>query len=329
MPDKVSDDRGTLEQKQDEEVNQDFASVFDEVSAAEDSGTAVIKDKVDELPPAVGDDDAAKKPPSDSAQNPQPPADNEASFEHKYKTLQGIHKHDREEWEGEKAQLLTRLEALENAQAAPVKSDTEEKKAENVQDLLHAFMDNLTEEQKAQLKEYDEEFDVVAKMEGLKREAAFKQLRKELDDFKNEVKSQLQPATDFVVKASEERDQAEEAAHFDTIRESHPDFEKFRDDGSITKWIESKPAYLQGAMKKAYEAGTFEDVIQLLDDFKHDNNIVTEKSQDNVVHINQEKEARRKAMTSPVTRRGSVNPNTAVAQDFDTAFDEAVTKEGG
>jgi vacuolar-type H+-ATPase subunit I/STV1 len=332
MPGENSGDRGTLEQKQ-EEVSQDFDAVFDEASAAVDSGTAVT-DKIDEDTPAAVVEDGEKPKPVEQEVKPaapQPPAD-DASFEHKYKTLQGIHKHDREVWEEEKGTLLTRLETLEKAQVAPAKGDTgttEEKKAESASDLLHAFIDSLTDEQKAQLKEYDEEFDVISKMEGLKREAAFKQLKKELDDFKNEVKSQLQPATDFVVKANEERETADEAAHFDAIKEAHPDFEKYRDDGSLTKWIESKPVYMQGAIKKVCEAGTFEDVIQVLDDFKRDNNIVTEKQETNVVHISKEKEARKQAMTSPVTRRGSVNVNTADAQDYESSFDEAINKQGG
>ncbi len=344
MPDIDPNDVGTLEKKPDAEVNQDFDTVFDEASAQSDAAAAVATEKKEEIKEEIKDDmiDPALASATDKVKpveiEPVKPVEDKAKtpvvekepFEQQYKTLQGIHKHDREVWEGEKAELLTRLEALEKAQPVVTAKATEEKKAENASDLLHSIFDSLSEEQKAQLKEYDEEFDVISKMEGLKREAQFKQLKKDLDDFKAEIKSQLQPAENLVKTVTEEREADERNSHFAALHEAHSDYETYRDDGSILAWIDAKPKYLQDAMRNTYEKGTVEDVISLLNDFKKDNNIAAiESVADNVVHLEAEKVARKNAMTSPVTKRGAVNPGSAVAQDFDGAFDEALNKQGG
>lgn len=164
-------------------------------------------------------------------------------------------------------------------------------------------------------------------------------LRKEMQAWREEVNAQLAATStslntriDPVVKMAEEN---ERDTHFSMIREGydledgthvpgHSDFEKFRDDGSLLKWIESKPKYLQPALKEAYSQGAAADVIDLISDFKKDNNL-TQAPPDNVVQMN--RVAKKQALTSVTTRRGAVNVSKAdLSDDFEGAFDEALNK---
>ena len=183
---------------------------------------------------------------------------------------------------------------------------------------------------------------MVSKMEGIKRSVELGKLRKEMQVWKEEVTAQLATqSTTFdtriapVVKMAEDN---ERDAHFDMIREGyslsdgtqvqgHNDFEKYRDDGTLMAWIESKPKYLQPVLKQTYSQGSAVDVIDLFTDFKRDSNIpLTPTPSDNVVAIDKNKAARKQALTAVTTRRGAINTGKAIADDYEGAFDEALNK---
>lgn len=251
--------------------------------------------------------------------------------EQRYKTLQGIYRHEKDEWLNEKERLLSALEAAKTAKPAE-QSKTEETEADIKLKELLASLD-LTPEQKAQLAEYDEEFDVVSKMEGLKRKSEMARLKVELHEmlqgFKKEFATQLKPAQEFIDETQKSREEAEKNKHFQTIANAHPDYTKYRDDGSIRKWIESKPAYLQKGLIEQYTKGTAEDIVEMLNDFKLENNITGEDPKldpENADAISRAKAEKKKVLTSPVTKRAAVNAAMAVATDFSGAFDEAIQK---
>jgi len=258
----------------------------------------------------------AETPPAD-----QQPGESDEKYEQRYKTLQGIHRKDKELWEAEKAQLLTQVEELKK----PVEKPPEKPETTDLGNLY----DSLSEEDKAALKDYDEEFDTVSKMEGKKRDAAFKALEKKFDAFKAELVAQIAPATALVQETKVVQEKKVEEDHFSSIRKGHPDFEKYRDDGSILKWIEEKPKYLQKSMLETYSKGAAEDVVELIGDFKRENNIEPPEESSNVVQIDAKKAERKQAFTAVKTRRGAVNAGMSVATDFDGAFDEALNKQGG
>ena len=277
-----------------------------------------------------------KDPPAEPVKPEQKDGESDEAYKQRWLTLQGIHKSDKEKWESREKELLAEVEAAKKpAEPAPV-----DKKEAEPFDLRKILDGILTDEQKAELKDYEAEFDMVSKMEGLKRDVAFTKLREEFDSWKksfaDELRSQLKPTETFVAETKEAREEADKIFHFDSIRTAHPDFETYRDDGTVLKWIESKPAYLQVGMKEAYEHGAAADVISLLADFKKENNITTPSAEavpDNVVEIDKkkqeieaEKAKKKKAMESPISRRGAVNPSHGIADDFESAFDEALQK---
>jgi hypothetical protein len=317
----TGDTTGTPEAKS-EEVQ--FSEAFAEANKLE-------PEKAD--PPAAEEPIPAEKPDVIPAEPlGQQPGESDEKYEQRYKSLQGIHKHDLETWRDEKAALLAQLEEAKKPKAPePTPSPEPEKPSTS-------FVDSLTDEQKEQLEQYENDFDLVSKMEGIKRNAELAKLRKEMQAWKDDVSSQIALQENRIAPAVKLVEENEQEAHFNLIRngytaedgtavQGHSDFEKFRDDGSITAWIESKPKYLQPALKQTYSKGTAVDVIDLFTDFKRDNGILTEtetdQTPDNVVQM---KALKKQALTPVTSRRGAVNTLIAAKDDFDGGWDEAQNK---
>jgi len=295
---------------------QDFDEVFDEaVGEKSDEGQEEELAKKDEEDNKAAEAEKA----AEEARNKE-----EETHEQRWKSLQGIYKHDKEQWEAERTTLLSQLEEAKKVKAP----ETPEKKPS----VSDEFIDGLSPEEKAEFEEYDSEFDVISRMEGKRREKAFKALRKEFLGWKDEIVSQLKEASESgkvaVQKAESLEDLRLEEEHFSKIREKHSDFEKHRDDGSIEKWIEAKPKYMQPRLKEIYSKGNTDDVIEFLDDFKKENGIEVDGKQ-NVVDMDRKREEKKAALKSVTSRRGAVNPSLTNADDFDSAFDEALNKKTG
>jgi len=308
MADEATDDRGesVAEIKQPED---EYSSAWDEAQG--------IGEKADQKEEAAEPEkeDTPKEPeakePEVKTEQPPPPEDEK--YEQRYKTLQGIHKHDKESWESEKAQLLTQIEEAKK----PKEPTPEQKKATT------EFVDSLTDEQKKQLDEYEADFDVVSKMEGLKRGRELAKLRKEFQDWKDEIVSKLTEQETKIAPVFEKVAKNETERHFNTIKSEHPDFETYRDDGSLQAWIKTKPKYMQPALMSTYSQGTADDVIEMISDFKRENNINIQPP------VNTEKAKKKQALSVVTSRRGAVNAAHSVAADYESAWEEANAKLGG
>ncbi|MFA5346523.1 MAG: hypothetical protein WC294_00130 [Methanoregula sp.] len=259
---------------------------------------------------------------AEAAKETEKKPEDEEAYEQRWKSLQGIVKKKdddlktaQEAWEAEKAALLAQVEEAK-------------KPAEKKEEKKETTEEELTDEQKEALEEYERDFDVVSKMEGKKREKELTKLRKEFEEKLESISAQLAPikgVTEFVATTQKKEEIQSEEAHFKAIDDAHPGWEQYRDDGSVLKWIESKPKYLQKAFLETYQKGTAEDIVTLLQDFKTENNIQPSKP-DNVVNLQEKKEEKRKALSAVDTSRRAVNPNMKVADDFEGAFEEAMRK---
>lgn len=321
MADKKSDDRGASE------VDEVFNDSFDTAAGIGEKADISEADDPNKVPagseqPPVVEDKAPEKPEEKPPEQPaQQPGESDEKYEQRYKTLQGIHRKDKEIWEAKQAELLAQIEELKKPE-----KPAQEKPTAVSQDLY----DSLTDEEKAALKEYDEDFDVVSKMEGKKRDIALNKLRAEIDAFKKDVLERLTPTATYVQERVEKEAEVEKEEHFGSIRKAHPDFEKYRDEGAIAEWIKTKPKYLQVGMMHAYTQGEAEDVIDLIATFKRENNITpSEPELDNVVQMDKKKAEKKQAMTAVTTKRGAVNASMSVASDYDGSWDEAISKQGG
>ena len=328
---KVTEDGGIPEAPEEKTPEVEWDDAFKEAEAKGDKAELSPADdpkNVPEGPEVIPPPPEKEVPPEKPVEIPpetppdpvlQKPGESDETFEQRWKTLQGIHKHDKESWETEKTQMLKDLEMARKVIPEPAKKPTPE---EIVADAA-ALLDSLTPEQKEALKEYEQDFDVVSKMEGIKREVELKKLRKEIDEklaaIDTKVSAQLAP----VLKKTAE---SEEESHFDAIREAHGDYEKYVEDGSIVKWIESKPKYLQPALKQTYGQGSAEDAIDLINDFKRENSIESPPPPDNVIPIDKKKTAKRQALAAVDTRRGAIATQSKISDDYEGAFDEALNK---
>jgi hypothetical protein len=265
---------------------------------------------------------------------------NDETYEQRWKTLQGIWHHDKESWEIEKAQLHAQIETLKSV---PAKKDSSTSASSVASDAAVSIMDQLTDAEKAELEDYDAEFGLVSQMEGKKRDKALHILEDKLNHRLDELFNQVKPVVDFlpiIPEVQKRFKESDEELHFSTIANVHEDFEAYVDNGSLLKWIEGKPKYLQPGLLNVYEKGTPQDVIDMITDFKNDSGIalkgqVDQASLDAVTHLAdnsdrmQRRENKRAALTAVKTKQRSVDIDAAVANDFDSAFDEAIRKQGG
>jgi hypothetical protein len=315
MTKKATEDRGA------EEAGTGVAGQEDDVfdkgfDAAITEGEGADREAANEPEEALEPEPEPKKvdPPA------KQPDETDEKYEQRYKTLQGILKHEKEEWEKDKAALLSQLDEAKKSKVPEPAPKPEAKDKDDAADFL-------TDEEKKQLEEYEKDFATVTQMEGLKRKGELAKISKTLNDFIADVTKRLSEHGEKLgpVVLKVEKDEA--THHFGSIKEAHEDYEKYRDDGSIVKWIEAQPKYLQPAMKETYEKGTAEDVIQLIADFKKANNINHEaESNKPDSAAAQKKEKKRQALAAVDTRRGAVNSSQTIADDFESAFDEALTK---
>ena len=341
MVDTVTDDRGASGTTGEDEF--DFA--FDDAAeAVEDVGVVSDSDDIDDIDDkeevdtetveeeggveSSGDAGTAGEAGElDSGEENVDLEEQAQKSEQRYKTLQGIHKHDKEEWEAEKTRLLEQLDKSKTD--TPEEEGGEAEKEEKAQ----AFIASLTEEQKAQLAEYDADFETVSKMEGIKRNIALEGLRKEIASWKDEVTAKLTEHDSKLTPVVEFTEGAEENIHFKSIKDAHTDFEQYRDDGSILAWIETKPNYLQTALLSTYKEGEAEDVIELIHDFKTENNIQAAsestndtRSDERADELARKKAEKKAALQSVGTRETSVDVGSTHVDDFEGAFDEAVNR---
>lgn len=349
----ASGEEGTGDEKKGAEEKDSFDNVFDEAAEAGEKADLSAADDPDKVktgdeetvvkkdePPAkteaeiAAEQEAARAAEAAKAQTKETPE----QIEQKYKTLQGMHRHDKETWDTEKKTLLAQVEELKKAKASGKEEGkkTAEEEAQEAQD----FLDNLTAEEKAELDGYEKDFEFVSKMEGIKRTKSLAKVLARIDQLEAKVEERIAKAEAKVEPALKVAEESVRESHFETIRKGytredgtvvpgHSDFETYVKDGSIMKWIESKPQYLQAPLKRVAEKGSAQDVVDLLTDFKRENNIqhvIINPEEATVVDLNQRRAEKKAALTVVKTRKGAVATSQQVADDYEGAFDEALNK---
>jgi len=312
--------------------------VEEKVDGKSDDGPATALANSDKAEPI---DDKAEVP-NDKTDNSEadkskvtaadPAKSSEQTYEQRWKSLEGILKSQQKKHEEETVSLKSQVEALTQKLTDLSENSGKKKGAADNSDNSD---DDLSAEQKAALENYDKEFDAVAKMEGIKREVSLKKLEKKiLSDMETKLKEIQEQFSSKVGPIEASIQKNDEESHFDFLKSKHPDYEKYRDDGSILEWIEAKPKYIRDALKTVYNKGTAEDVVDLINDFKADNNLLENKNNDQPANVNdpalearkKEKDVKKQNLTAVMTKRGAVNLTQTSKEDFDGAFDEAVNK---
>ena len=324
------------------EVQENYDAAFDEAQGivapdaqtpAATSAAEANQKLVDDISPAItpgsepkpADQENADAKPTDEAKPVEQPVAPEQSLkddtgEQKWRTLQGIHKKDKETWEQKEKDYLAQLEAMKTSKEPDASQVPDTKDAKSKTD--DSAMEGISDEEKALLKEYDEEFDTISKMEGLKRKAETARIMKHIDGLLSQLTQAVAPAITIGQEVSQSK-------HFDAIRSAHDDFETHRDNGSIQNWINTKPDDLKAVYQNRYNAGTPEQVIDLITTFKRENNIGTSNPVPSPNHAplpNPAREAKKAALSVVTNRRGAVNLAQPSTDDFEGAFDETMAK---
>ena len=323
-----------------EQEAEGFSEAFEAAVTASEELPPEEKEAPPEEPPKEtlpAEEPPKEQPPKEETpqgEPPKPPAkkEDEETYQQRYSTLQGIHKHDKEAWEREKQELLAKVEAK------PAEKRDEEKPPEQESP-------GLTDEQKEEMSLYERDFDLISRMEGLKRQSVVASLRKEFREAMEAIKAEVTGRVSEVETTLTEKVSpavalaADRTAqiHYETITNGykrddgttipgHPDWQELVSDGSLLKWIESKPAYARPSYMQVYEKGVAEEVIDLISDYKRE---VGGARPDTLNPRNARREAKKQAMTVVSDRRGAVQTNVAHAEDFESSFDEAVNQLGG
>ena len=320
------------------DLSDETESIFDEAFAGGVAGTSGSEKGPEPKDQGTSGDSISTGTAGDNGQvkPKEEPGDAATSgsedYKQQYLTLQGIFKKEKEEKDTLKGELDTvknKLTEIEKLQAGTKAEQAKaEKKKESLAEFLLKLYDDLPPEEKEELSKYDEEFDVVSKSEAKKRAIFAKKIASYIDEaVENSNKTLLNSLAPFLT-ASEK---TSEESHFNSIKTAHPDFEKYRDDGSLKGWIDSQPNYLRTAMEKIYKEGDTQDVIDLYSRFKKENNIgeqVTKKpgaaTMDDTTQAKLESQEIVDSGKKPVATKSGVGKK----EDYDGAFDEAAAAAG-
>lgn len=247
--------------------------------------------------------------------------------EQRYRTLQGIHKADKKKWEAEQKARDTEIERLKAEKDALSKSTSGSTPSPD------PYL-GLTDKEKEELKAYDTEYDQISKMEGIKRKVELTALKGEVI---STVRAEFKQAFDYLLgqigPALSTTEEISDERHFSVIKNQHPDFEKYRDDGSIESWIDTKPKYLKDAYTSVYNEGTAQDIVDLISTFKRENNIgvATVSSTATTAGtaaptIDKKKQEKKEALSGVHSRKTPASYSQVDASNYDGAFEEAAKK---
>lgn len=123
--------------------------------------------------------------------------------------------------------------------------------------------------------------------------------------------------------------QSQEAMHYATIQAAHPDFREKAPE--VKAWIDEQPALYKPALEQAYQQGSAAEVVQLYDAFKQAKGVTSAapaQPASSAAQVPPQKtvpKASLNATMAPPTAQRSTPVNSKDPNDFDGAFEEAVS----
>ena len=174
----------------------------------------------------------------------------------------------------------------------------------------------LTEQEIAALDEFANEWpDVNAAINTI--------LKRERAEIYRRVAESIAPVIDPLVQnyQSTAADQ-----HYNQLVSAHPDYDIIRD--KVVDWIDKQPAFLKNAYMEVAQNGATQDVIELLNRYKAENNLTNVAStlQNQPASSKEPSEKAKKAAASlgVVESKRSIIPVTDTKDDFDAAWEQAI-----
>ncbi len=248
-------------------------------------------------------DDEPKEPlveePEDQEPEPSPEPEPEEELEEgpaeeedpDYKELYEKSEHKMKSWEGRLSKTAKDLKARED-ELAQLKEQHQDPEPS----------DTLEEKEEPESNPFREEYgDEVADYVDTRARELAKEQAEEI------VAQRLTPIEDAQKKSAME-------AHFQTIRDQHPDYQEVAASDQFGQWVDEQPSYLADAMRSVLQQGTAEQVNELFADYKTANGQA--KKQDKTA---QRQQRARKA--AAVKGKAPKPPKDTVDQSYEEAWD--------
>ena len=189
------------------------------------------------------------------------------------------------------------------------------------------WRDYVSEEDQKVLEPYESEWSEVSQAEQIKRDA---QLQHVQDVVYSDVKAVLAPMVEEFRRLKVE-------AHFNTIRQSHEDFDEVKED--LGEWVKEQPEFVRPAFEQVLQEGSAKQVVDLVNAYKQakgKTGAAPEVPASSASKGESKKPARkppsagakRALAATPSTKRKDP-PRQADPDDFSSAFDEAAKAVGG
>ena len=247
----------------------------------------------------------------------------------RYKTLQGM-------WRAQNKKTTPQEqpnEFDEDFTEQPVEKNQQQTKD---QDAAQKIFEQLSKEdaelveallqQDDKFKELKEDFPEVAET----MEAAMKKVVANLTV--KQVQRMLAVINQNVAPFIQDYQQRVMQEHYQAIKQAHPDFEQYIEQGQLQAWINQQPPRKRKYYQEVYEAGSTAEVIDLLKEFKESLGLGGSKpkpktnTQNKVGTMDEKKKKKMDDMEDISSRTRPVNAGRfeAPADDFELAFNEAL-----
>ena len=164
------------------------------------------------------------------------------------------------------------------------------------------------------LAKYDEDWGDVSRGEALKRRAEYRSL---IGFIFEQVASQLRPMADTV-------DVLSNRTHLADLRGQVEDYDTVRD--KVVSWVDQQPMYLQGGMKSVIQAGTADEVADLISRYRQATGETAKPAPTPPASVELSSDAKKAAAAlAPVNTKRSAIPVADDPGDFDAAFKQWAT----
>jgi hypothetical protein len=173
-----------------------------------------------------------------------------------------------------------------------------------------------SEEEKAVLDAYDKEWPDIAKAEGLRRRAEYREL----------VEYVFQEVSKYLTPVKETVEALAERTVLTDLKTKVPDYnDTLRD--QVIGWVDTQPAYLQTAYKQVIQQGTVEEVGDLIDRYRKATGVGASAPTSTTKVTELSSEAKQAAAAlAPVSTKRTVVQQQEDPNDFGSAWDRFIDK---
>lgn len=256
-----------------------YAAAWDEDGEAQEPGEQLDTPQEPEPEPAP----EPEAQPGPEPQPEPPSADDEATWQQRYKSFEGRYRVEKQAMQRELEELRALRVQPPQAQQQPAAPDEEA-----------AFLDQFA-------KDYNPEV-----LKAIEVVAARK------------AKAMLEQAAPRLEQLEHGYQTMEQRAHFAAIAAAHPDFQQVAADPAFAAWVEAQPRAVAETYRRVLSSGHAIDVIDALNAYK-----AQARPQPAAPQAPRIDTAKAQAATAVRAKRGGMPQAKAAKDDYDSAWDEA------